>query len=168
MALPVPQQASPQAPNPPGTGSMNPVQVAAPAIQGIQAPTGMPYGANKTLRGAQKAMPLPGPGAAPGGPPSGGGPPPGALMGAPAALAAAKGWNPPPTPLSAPSDRPGEPVTTGLASGSGAGPEALQGPSPPDPLVTGLAILNQIPNKDSETSNLAAVIQAMLGNRMAQ
>ena len=51
-------------------------------------------------------------------------------------LSAANGFTMPTlTPLGAPSERPGEPVTTGLGIGAGAGPEALGqfAPGGPDP-----------------------------------
>lgn len=48
-------------------------------------------------------------------------------------------------PLSAPTQRPNEPLTTGLPSGPGAGPEALQ-QFAPDPMATARAVVNSIPN----------------------
>lgn len=70
--------------------------------------------------------------------------------------AAPTGWQPgmpPPAalgqhginPLSAPTQRPNEPLTTGLPSGPGAGPEALQ-QFAPDPMATARAVVNSIPN----------------------
>ena len=90
--------------------------------------TGQPYGAATQQAAAQQAMPvagtavpLPQPGA-PGQPPALTGPAPGSLGD-----------------LHRPTDRPNEPVTAGLASGPGPGPEALglgnHAPMPMDPVT---------------------------------
>jgi len=72
----------------------------------VSAPTGMPYGDNKALRDAQKAVPMAGT--------SSPTPPPTA---APNALPAPS--TPIPTvPLTAPTQRPTEPVTAGLPNGT--------------------------------------------------
>lgn len=59
---------------------------------------------------------------------------------------------PPPgslVPLNAPTERPGEPVTTGLPIGAGAGPEALTGaPVADDALYELRALAAQFPSKD--------------------
>jgi len=53
------------------------------------------------------------------------------------------------TPLAAPSDRPGEPVTTGLPSGPGAGPEALMAQGPADDALWELrALAARFPSRD--------------------
>lgn len=84
-----------------------------------QAPAGQEYGARLAQLQAQQAVPIapapPGGTAAPGGggaPPAAGAPPPGPAPGEV-------------MPLGAPSQRPDEPVTHGLPTGPGAGPEAL-------------------------------------------
>lgn len=85
--------------------------------QGIKTATGQPYGAAQDQAAAQKAIPLPQqPGPPPGGvssstaPPGSGGPSiqPGGLG-----------------ELHAPTNRPNEPLTAGLPTGAGPGPEAL-------------------------------------------
>lgn len=81
----------------------------------------MAYGAHKESIQAQQAVPLPQaaptPAAAPAAPPAGGG--------GGDALAAALAMAPPSGGLLGPSQRPGEPVTAGLPSGAGPGPERL-------------------------------------------
>lgn len=85
-------------------------------MQSVKVATGQPYGAAKQQADSQKVVPIAGrtsPG--PSGPPAVAPPATGGLPG------------PPPgqlTPLDAPSQRPGEPVTAGLGVGAGAGPEA--------------------------------------------
>lgn len=160
-------------PNAPGTGSPtapSPASIPNPAQQhpmGARTPTGLPYGQAQALQNAQHQMPI-----APQG--QGGAPAPGGTGGNlpidhPQVLQAAQGFNPPPMPLDAKSDRPNEPVTTGIPTGPGGGPEVLQPPRPPDPLVTGLAQLNALGNNvTQETKILRAAIEATLGNRMAQ
>jgi hypothetical protein len=138
--------------------------------QPVQAPTGMAYGAHAESVAAQNALPLPQappPGAAPtGGPATGGGPPPGSPFGA--AVDAASAMQPPdPTQiLSAPTARPGEPLTHGMPFGPGGGPEVLQ---PPDPRQTTAAILNALGTEiDPQTKRLRDVLNAQLGNQGAQ
>lgn len=82
--------------------------------QPISAPTGLPYGENKALTDAQQVAPLP---QAPA-PPS-----------QEQIMAAAKAMPFPSGTLGDPTDRPNEPVTHGLASGPGAGPEVLSRPA---------------------------------------
>lgn len=68
-------------------------------------------------------------------------------------------------PLHAPTGRPNEPVTHGLATGPGAGPEAL---TPPDPLVKAAAVLNNLGSAaDADTQKLREFINATLGNKGA-
>lgn len=68
-------------------------------------------------------------------------------------------------PLHAPTGRPGEPVTHGLATGPGAGPEAL---TPPDPLIGAAAIMNNLGSSaDAEVQALRMKVNAMLGNQGA-
>lgn len=65
-------------------------------------------------------------------------------------------------PLTAPTDRPGEPLTHGLPTGPGAGPEAL---TPPNPLVSAAAVLNMLGDSaDADTKALRAKVNAQLGN----
>lgn len=164
---PAPGAGQPNAPVPPSTGSPNVSPVGAPpsgpggGSQPIRVPNGLPYGQGVQLHNAQKAMPV-------GAPPQGA--PPSAGASNPQTIQAATGWTPPTHNLTGPTQRPQEPVTTGIASGPGGGPEALPSnnqPQAPDPLVTGLAVLNTIPNPDSASADLKAVIQAMIGNRTA-
>lgn len=94
--------------------------------------TGLPYGEHQQLAQAQQVLPVPGvsgppPGPAPAGPPVSGGNSP--ADPAAALSMAAQAMRPPNGGLLAPTNRPGEPVTHGLASGPGAGPEILGGPA---------------------------------------
>ena len=120
----------------------------------LNAPTGLPYGDRQKLIQAQRAVPMapaptaapaPGPSAAPAPPAGGPGPIP----------APAPGQNP----LLGPTKRPNEPVTAGLPSGPGPGPEAL-GPlaqptqgSSVSSLLTSLA---SSPNATPEVRQLAS------------
>lgn len=70
---------------------------------------------------------------------------------------------PPPIPLSAPTQRPGEPVTSGLSLGPGPGPEAIPAiaPSGPDPdilqfaqYLPALELMTTLPNASSAVRNL--------------
>lgn len=78
--------------------------------QPAAAPTGLPYGQRQELIGLQRAAPIVDEQARLG-----------------QAIAAARAQAMPATPLSAPTERPLEPVTTGLARGPGPGPEILSG-----------------------------------------
>lgn len=101
-------------------------------LQAAKAPTGLPYGEHKQLVDAQHAVPLPNtpPPAAPI-PPAGAGP------------AVALG------PFDRPTERPQEPVTTGLPTGPGPGPEVLGPQQAPDLIGAQLhAIFQQFPNDD--------------------
>lgn len=129
-------------------------------VQAPKAPTGQTYGAAGQQVAAQQAIPLPGAGAGPVAP----GPPPGgAPSGAPAPpTGPAPGELPS---LHAPTDRPNEPLTNGIASGPGAGPEAL---APPDPLVKGAAFLNSLGKAaDPATQRLRDMVNAAVGNQAA-
>lgn len=84
-----------------------------------QAPRAIPnqtYGQAGAQLAAQSTIPLPAQAAPPGPGNAGAGPP--SLPGE---------GGPPLTPIDAPTTRPGEPLTTGIASGAGPGPEVLQG-----------------------------------------
>ncbi len=103
-------------------------------VQPPAAPTGMAYGAHAETVAAQRDVPIAG-GPAPAAPPPAGGP--GPSGGPPAgadrlamALAAAQAMPSPEASLAAPTMRPGEPVTAGLPSGAGAGPEVLATSTP--------------------------------------
>lgn len=102
-----------------GQGAAPVAQQSAPRPQPARAATGLPYGQHQELVQAQRAVPLPQ--SAPTG-----GPPPAAAGGFDAALQAALAHMPPDlVPLTAPSQRPNEPTTTGLPLGAGPGPEIL-------------------------------------------
>ncbi len=102
-----------------------------------QAPRAVPgqtYGQAGAQLASQQSVPLPA------GAPAGGGGAPSAVQGQSPA--------PPLTPINAPTQRPGEPLTTGIASGPGLGPEALgMAPAPEDPTIHILkGILSRYPN----------------------
>lgn len=123
-----------------------------------KAAPGQPYGEAKAQLDAQRAIPLsrtPAPGGSPG-PPS------------TAALAGMLGGGGPVSvpPLNSPSTRPNEPITSGLSTGPGPGPEALKYPaqaSEDDQMLAVLRGLHQaFPNSDiarliSELTARAAV-----------
>lgn len=106
--------------------------------QPIKTVTGLPYGEAGQLQAAQRAIPLPNnqasPAAAPAPTPQVAGPP--ALPGQ--------------SPFMRPTDRPGEPVTTGIPSGPGPGPEVLTSQAEaPDEIGAQLReIFAQYPNDD--------------------
>lgn len=69
----------------------------------------------------------------------------------------------PPVPLAAPTQRPGEPVTSGLSLGPGPGPEAIPSlaPAGPDPdilqfaqYLPALELMTTLPNASSAVRNL--------------
>ena len=108
----------------PGTAYANRTDLQAPA-----AATGQEYGRAGAQLAAQRAVPLPA------------APPPPAPTDAAAAAGTAGGGTALPTgaaPFGRPTDRPGEPLTTGISSGPGAGPEALAAFSRPDPELENL------------------------------
>lgn len=103
-----------------------------PATQAVQVPKGLPYGQGEAAAAQQRAIPLPGPGSTPqpqrGTPASAGvssAPPADAVNPMALAIQAAQAMPAPQGGLLAPSRRPGEPVTAGLSTGPGPGPEAL-------------------------------------------
>lgn len=65
-----------------------------------------------------------------------------------------------------PSQRPGEPITHGLPSGPGGGPEVMQQPFTPDPLVQASALLSAIPavHQTPQLKALLAATQASVAN----
>lgn len=84
----------------------------------VTTPTGLPYGENQALANAQRSIPMasaPTPTAAPAGGPS---PAPGGTPSTPLPVPGAR-------PFLRPTERPNEPVTAGLPTGAGPGPEAL-------------------------------------------
>lgn len=101
--------------------------------QAPQAPNAQAYGQRGEQIAAQQAMPLP---QTDNKIPSGGAvpsptAPPGGAAGGPQGadlLQMAAEFDPGITPLSAPSGRPGEPVTAGLSRGAGPGPEIFEAP----------------------------------------
>ena len=120
----------------------------------VTAPTGLPYGDRAKLVAAQRQIPMgtpAPPAAAPGATPPPQGPVPGSLPG-----------------LSAPTQRPDEPVTHGLPMGPGAGPEVLSPNLAPDPLTQAASALDALGTKaDAETAHLRDVIHVALANRAA-
>ena len=69
-------------------------------------------------------------------------------------------------PLDGPTARPDEPLTHGLATGPGAGPEALQ---PPDPRIGIAAVLNSLgTGADPATKRLRDVLNASLNNQQGE
>lgn len=104
-----------------------------PPAQPISTVPGQPYGQAQNEQEAQRIAPMSGGGAptppGPGGPPTPQAAPPSdpqTIMAAMAAHAAA-GGGPHPQGFLRPTERPNEPVTHGLPTGPGAGPEALMG-----------------------------------------
>jgi hypothetical protein len=119
----------------------------------VAAPTGLPYGARGEMVGEQRAVPMrpaPGPSAP-------------APTGAPGPVPGDAGD------FLRPTERPNEPVTAGLPTGAGPGPEALSLMRPQnDPLTTAVAALNALgPAADKETSALRDAMNATLANRAA-
>lgn len=106
-------------------------------------PKGAQYGQRQALEMSQKALPV-GPGS-PGAPAPIGAPAP-----PPAPGAAPMGGGPPAPPLDfhRPTERPGEPVTHGLPSGPGGGPEVLGSPGA-DPITIQLrALYSRYPSQE--------------------
>ena len=141
--------------------------MAAPSPEPISTVPGQGYGDAAAQQAAQRAIPIsaqpvanaPQPTAAV--PSAGGGGVPG---GASAASPAAGPYAGELTPLTAPTQRPNEPVTAGLPVGPGPGPEALTGVgaqgfahSNVTNLLTALA---QIPGAGADVANLAAYSQS--------
>jgi hypothetical protein len=113
--------------------------------QPIRVVNNEPYGARAALEAAQHAIPLPNEGGAP----SAAAPP------SPAAAPATAAPEPPALagaqPFNRPTERPAEPVTAGLPSGPGPGPEALSTMTQQAPDLIGAqlkAIFAQYPNDD--------------------
>ncbi len=105
------------------------------------APTGQPYGEAGAQLASQSIIP----------------------MSAPA--------GPPPTPLSAPTTRPGEPVQSGLSLGPGPGPESIPAlaSSMPDadllafaPYLPALELMTTLPNASSATRNFVRRLRSAI------
>lgn len=129
-----------------------PRAMAAPYKTGspMQAPAagnGQPYGTRGAQIDAQRAVPLPAAAVTGTQPPA----PPPAAADPLAAMAALQ----PPTPLTAPTERPDEPFTTGLGNYPIGGPPPNAGP---DPLLLAQALYKATPNAD-----LADLIQHLSG-----
>lgn len=147
-----------------------------PRTQKPDAPQGQSYGERGEQVAAQKVIPLPraanaGPPApaqppgsqqAPAMPPGGGGGQPVDAM--QSAVQAARDFNPGITPLTAASQRPGEPVQAGLSMGPGGGPEIFDQPSR---AMASADILTQMAQStgDDRFMELAARIRGTGGNR---
>lgn len=92
-----------------------------------QAQASQSYGEKTQQLQAQEQMPLPQGQGPPSPPPVGAPPPPPQVDDA--LLQVAQGFDPGITPLSAPSERPGEPVQAGLSLGPGPGPDIFSQPA---------------------------------------
>lgn len=146
---------------PVGTGTRNPAK---------EIPTGQPYGAATEQRTALQAVPAAGPTLAATPPVTAPEPPQGPPQVDPqAALAAASGYNPTGPTLSDPTQNPNEPVTAGLASGPGPGPEALNMPNPQQQDVATwahylptLEYLASLPNSTATTRNFVRQLRASM------
>lgn len=143
-------------------GSGGPSATTLPAT----AASGQPYGEAGTQLQAQKQVPMaagpPSPQAAP--------PPPQGPPGAPQGIGPeAAGLLANLRPLSGPTSTPNVPMTQGLASGPGAGPEAFQAPIP-STTVSVLAALNRLPaaQDTGQTSALRAALAASQANAVPQ
>ena len=114
--------------------------------QPIKVAPGQAYGAAQMQREAQQVLPVAGTPV-----PSPAGPAPAAPGGAAAGAAAAPAGPMPGelTPLGAPSQRPGEPVTAGLPVGMGPGIEAMGGAlEANDPLLQLRAVYSRFPTEE--------------------
>ena len=139
----------------------------APNVQ----PTGLPYGEGVQLHNAQAQVPITNPGvsAPPSQPnaPTQPAAPPGQAPDMGQALADAKGMAPPQGSLTQPTMRPGEPITAGMATGPGAGVEALNGMGAPQAAAVGaintLNTLAAMPNASADVRQLAAYATHMMG-----
>lgn len=107
------------------------------------APTGMPYGAHQASIGAQQAMPVPDLTA----------PAPEAMT---PGVAAAQAYDFQPVGLGDPSASPDEPITAGLSSGPGPGPEAIVG----EPTGRVTAVLRRLAAVSSDPTLLALADEA--------
>lgn len=122
--------------------------------QAPAAPTGMPYGQHQASIDAQKVVPLPNATAPAPSAPAAPGPPTGGfdMM---AALEAAKAHNPSMGGFGDPTTQPHVPLTSGIASGPGPGPEALNLPSPVTNLAQLLSAMASSPQSNADVQFLA-------------
>lgn len=120
-----------------------------PAVPKPPAYTGLPYGEKTQMAQMAKVPTGPAPMVGPTGAPQG--PPPGSPD---ALLAEAQAAQPPQQSIMRPSERPGEPVTAGLAQGPGVGPEALS--APPQPRITQMLDMLASITKSPAVASLAA------------
>lgn len=126
-------------------------------------PTGLPYGENQARQASIAAAPIP-----QGAPVAQPGPPPG-TPGAPSdPIADAQNTPFSPVNLFAPTANPGEPVTAGLPSGPGPGPEALMPQQNPDTeqlkqVVPLLEVLASGPNSTYATRNFLRTLRSSVG-----
>jgi hypothetical protein len=118
--------------------------------------TGFAYGQNKALADQQSGAPM---AAAP------------SLTGASPSPISMADMLPQVTPINAPTERPDEPITTGVASGPGAGPEALMLPAADDTneekqrllsYLPALEVAAQSPNSSQAFRNYVRVLRASL------
>lgn len=99
--------------------------------QSVEAPSGRAYGERQASEQAQGALPLPD-----------------SQASQASAMEAALAMTPPQGgSLTAPSTRPSEPVTAGMARGAGPGPEAIGGGAGPDDLEIVRALYRQYPSE---------------------
>ena len=129
--------------------------------QAPQAPNGQAYGQKGEAIAAQQQIPLP-QGQGPTMPAAQGqaGPQPGQPTQPVDLMQAAQQFDPGITPLTAPSQRPGEPVTTGLATGPGAGPEIFSQPSRASASADVLTALAQASGNDAFLDLASRIRQA--------
>lgn len=126
--------------------------------QAPQAPNSQAYGQRGDQIAAQKAVPLPQtPPQTPQGPPS---TPAQDAAQQPDVMALARDFDPGITPLNAPSTRPGEPVTAGLAQGAGPGPEIFAQPARATRAADVLTALAQSTGDDRFMQMAARIRQA--------
>lgn len=133
-----------------------------PRAQPKRAAQGLPYGQGQAHAEAQEAIPLPdnrtpSPPSAPPGVPGGNQAPPGGEMAALAAMLAGGGPTAGPG-LGSPTEAPDEPITAGLSSGPGPGPEAIAGaPAQRRATVADFfAIAAQVFGNDPQVADMAA------------
>lgn len=123
--------------------------------QGARTPTGLNYGEHQMLQNAQHQMPVSG-GTGPVTP--GSAPTPGPLPpDHPQVLQAAQNFTPPVMPLTRPSNRPLEPIQSGIPSGPGPGPEALPGNAYPQ---AGGQLSSLLAQMAQQTGSLAIALLA--------
>lgn len=145
-----------------GTAYANRTDLNGPPKLPIQTAKGQPYGVAAEQKTAQQAIPM-APTQAPA-PKMSAAPTPSAPQGAaPPAIGMPVGPGDRGA-FARPTERPTEPVTAGLPTGPGPGPQVLN--TQGDPLVRAAAVLNLLgDNADPETQALRSQVQAALANR---